>query len=263
MFGNEEDRGPPSSLRGWLSEVYFPAILDGAREALSKRLGARATLDDPVLGRAAGMPALEQHLQKTEEWLNARKAKYLKGAFSTGIDRDVAEGILSLSHEGAILELPVAVVAERRKSREVELRVYHSRRLLGQAEPRARLVPTVADLTLPKLVNDNLDALRAGAVDAALETFESDGHLVDGAGRVHAKGDGTLRSALARMVGAGQSPGFDVQRGGYADGGRTCALEYTLVRLAGKDVPPSGGLAIYERGDNGLIRALRFYDDAF
>jgi hypothetical protein len=261
MFDSQDDRGPPTSLRGWLSEIYFPAILDGAREALAKRLGPRATIDDAIHGRVTGLPGVDQHLEKTQAWLEARKASYQKGPFSTGIDRDVAEGILALRVDEKAVELPVAVVTERRKSREVELRVYCSRKLVGQTGPRPRLVPLAADLPLPKLVGDHLDALRAGSLEAVLDCFESDGVMVDADGTTYRKRDGSLRSAVQALLGSTQSPGCDLQRGGYADGGRTCAFEFTLVRLAGRDVPAQGGLLVYERGDNGLIRALRAYDD--
>jgi hypothetical protein len=261
MFDSNDDRGAPTSLRGWLSEIYLPAILDGQRESLAKRLGARATIDDPLHGRVSGLPGVEQLLEKTQAWLEERRATFQKGAFSTGIDRDVSEGVLTLQHGGKTVDLPVAVVTERRKSREVELRVYCSRKLVAAGATRPRLVPTASDLPLPKLVSDHVDALRAGSLDAALACFESDGTFVEADGRSAAKQDGTLRAALQGLLGTTQSPGCELQAGGYADGGRTCALEYTLVRLGGRDVTAQGGLLVYERGDSGLIRTLRAYDD--
>ena len=262
MFDEKDDRGPPTSLRGWLSEIYFPAIVDGQREQLAKRLGARATIDDPIHGRAAGLPGIDQLLAKTEAWIESHKATYQKGAFSTGIDRDVAEGVLSLTEDGKTVDLPIAVVTERRKSREVELRVYASRKVTGAPAPRPRLVALVSDLPLPKLVADHLDALKAGSVDAVLACFETDGVIIDADGRAHRKSDGTLRPHVQALLGSTQSPGCDLQRGGYADGGRTCGLEYTLVRLAGRDVTAQAGLLVYERGDTGLVHTLRCYDDA-
>src|SRR5690242_15879161 len=118
MFGNgnEPDRGPPTSLRGWLSDVYFPAILDSALGPLSIRLGPRATVDDPMFGRTTGLPALDAHLKQVSEWLSKSGAVYTRGLFTTGIDRDVTEGRLAMKIDGAAVDLPVAVVAERRRS---------------------------------------------------------------------------------------------------------------------------------------------------
>ena len=52
-----------------------------------------------------------------------------------------------------------------------------------------------------------------------------------------------------------------VGQGATADDGRTCAFEYTLTKMNGRPVAPQAGLAVYERGDSGLLRALRVYDD--
>jgi hypothetical protein len=52
-----------------------------------------------------------------------------------------------------------------------------------------------------------------------------------------------------------------VLKGARADDGRTCALEYTVVRLHGSEIPPQAGLAVYERGESGLLRSVRLYDD--
>jgi hypothetical protein len=52
-----------------------------------------------------------------------------------------------------------------------------------------------------------------------------------------------------------------VLKGARADDGRTCALEYTVVRVHGKPVPPQAGLAVYERGESGLLHAVRVYED--
>lgn len=40
-----------------------------------------------------------------------------------------------------------------------------------------------------------------------------------------------------------------------------CALEYNLVRWGGHHVTPQAGIAVYERGGDGLLAAARVYDD--
>src|SRR5207249_6360143 len=110
---------------------------------LGIRLGPRATVDDPMFGRATGMPGIDAHLKSTADWLTKGKATYDRGQFTTGVDRDITEGIVTLEEgePAKKIEVPVAVVAERRRSREVELRVYWSTRLLtGKASARKPLV---------------------------------------------------------------------------------------------------------------------------
>jgi hypothetical protein len=56
------DRGGASGLRGWLSDLYFSSLASGQVEQLMRRLGDRATVDDPIFGRTSGMPALGRYV---------------------------------------------------------------------------------------------------------------------------------------------------------------------------------------------------------
>jgi hypothetical protein len=254
MGNGQGEQPPPTSLRGWLSDVYFPALLDGALEPLAHRLGARATLDDPILGRAVGLAPIEAHLAKCAEWLRGLGARYERGQFTTGVDRDVTEGTLLLDKR----ELPVAVVAERRRSREALVRIYYAARALGaERKLRAELSTEEAALVLPTLVGEHVAALRRGDVNAALACFEENAVARDASGAAYGKANGTLAQLHEKRI----NGGWQAVLSGYADDGRTCALEHTLVRVAGKDVTPEAALLVYERGDSGLFRALRVYDD--
>lgn len=259
--GGGPDRGPPTSLRGWLSDVYLPCLLDDNQEsleALVRRLGGRATVDDPIFGRASGLPALERYVAEMSSWMKAHAATFARVHFTTGVDRDVTEGALSLKFDEKTVELPVAIVAEKRRSREIELRLYYSTQpIKGTAAGRSPLVGEASELSLPKAIDDHVAALGRGDVDAVLATFESDGTMQEARGVTHAK-SGDLKAFYAKLL---EGSGVELVKGAAADDGRTVALEYTLVRIHGKAVPPQAGLAIYERGDNGLIRALRVYDD--
>ena len=265
MFEEEPDRGPPTSLRGWLSDVYLPALLDEDQKsltALALRLGSRATVDDPIFGRASGVPALDRYVEEVSAWLKTHKAKYTRLYFTTGIDRDVTEGTLALTFDDKTVDLPVAVVAERRRSREVELRVYYSTQpIKGTFAARSPLVQEDDEIALPDMVSAHIAALRKADIATLVAGFEADGTLREARGVEHAKTAG-LEEFYKKLVAAGASnAGVEILKGGAADDGRTCALEYTLVKIHGKDVPPQAALAVYERGDSGLLRSLRIYDD--
>jgi hypothetical protein len=45
------------------------------------------------------------------------------------------------------------------------------------------------------------------------------------------------------------------------DDGVRCALEYNCVRWGRYDLPPQAGIAIFERRPDGLLAAVRIYDD--
>jgi hypothetical protein len=254
------ERGAVSSLRGPLSEVYLSALANAEAEPLARRLGDRATVDDPIFGRKSGMPALGRYLEEVAVWLGKHSGAFEKVAFTVGSDRDVTEGTLGLTFEGRRVTVPVAVVAERRREREIELRLYYSTRpIRGTHAVRSPLLPQDDEVIVPPPVAAHLEALAKGNVEGIVASFEAGGSLRDATGQTHARGDGALGRFYERLCGGG--PGYEVLKGGRADDGRTCALEYTVVRARRQAVTPQAGLAVYERGESGLLRNLRVYDD--
>jgi hypothetical protein len=254
--------------------VYVTALLEGQSEHLARRLGDRATVDDPIFGRASGKPALERYLREMGEWLSKHQASFERVAFTLGSDRDVTEGTLTLTFEGRRVSVPLAIVAERRKEREVELRLYYSTGpIRGTHTVRAPLLPQDDEVGVPPPVAAHLDALARGDLDAVVGSFEATGSVRDPAGAMHARGDGggALRAYYEKLLRGrdGRTPsdrgpgaaGIDILKGARADDGRTCALEYTVVRIHGKAVAPQAGLAVYERGESGLLSVLRVYED--
>lgn len=255
-------RTRPTNLRGRLSEVYFPALVGAQSEALAHRLGKRATVDDPFFGRATGLTDLTHNLSEMAGWLAARDAAFECFGFVTGSDRDVTEGALALSLGSERVRLPVGLVAERRRERVVELRAYYAiERLRGTPNPR-REIPASRDVTaVPPPVAAHLDACARGDVKGAIASFELGGTVRDARGATHAKldpGGGPLGEYYERLLSQG---GMQLLANARADDGRTCALEFTVARLRGRDIAPRPGLAVYDRGESGLLRTLRVYDD--
>jgi hypothetical protein len=181
----------------------------------------------------------------------------------------VTEGILSLTFEGRHVKVPVAVVAQRRPEREVEVRLYYSTKpIKGTRAVRSPLLPKDDEVAVPVQVAAQLDALSRADIAAVLASFEDGAKLRDAAGVTHVKenGGGPLRAFYERLCAApgadgARGAGIEVLKGARADDGRICALEYTVVRVRGKNVPPQAGLAVYERGETGLLRAVRVYED--
>jgi hypothetical protein len=259
------DRGAPSGLRGWLSDVYFSSLASAQVDQLMRRLGDRATVDDPIFGRTSGMPALERYLEEVAAWLTKRSGAFDKVGFVTGSDRDVTEGTLSLTFEGRRVQVPAAVVAERRPEREVELRLYYSTKpIKGTRAVRSPLLPQDDEVAVPPPVAAHLDALAKGDVHAIVASFENGGTLRDAAGETYVKTEsgGALDQYYRTLFSSPSSTGgLVVLKGARADDGNTCALEYTVVKVHGKNVPPQAGLAVYERGESGLLRTVRVYED--
>lgn len=246
-----DGRGAASALKGRLADVYVPALVSGELEALARRLGNRATIDDPLFGRASTLSSIEPLLEKLAARFERTGASYRHVASVTGIDRDVTEGVLEMTTPRGRSEVPIAVVAERRRLREIELRAYYA--TFGE-ERKARnlVVESRADAIVPQIVAHVLEALRRGAVERVLAAFEEGSRFVDPTGHAHAKRDGAMAAFLSRL-------GLvDLVPAGVADDGRRCCLEVIAARLRPLDTPEPAALS-FERGDSGLLRELRLY----
>jgi hypothetical protein len=91
-------------------------------------------------------------------------------------------------------------------------------------------------------------------------TFAPDGYLREPIGPhcLH-RGAQELRSWFSTSFGAGG--GISLQDCAVTDDGVRCAVEYNCVRWGPHDLPPQAGIAVFERGPDGLIVAARVYDD--
>jgi hypothetical protein len=252
----DDGRSPPSALKGRLADVYVPALVSGTLEALSRRLGNRATIDDPLYGRASSLGSIDPLLARVAAYFAEGNATYEHVCSTTGVDRDAAEGRLAMQINGEARELPIAIVAERRRLREIELRVYYTAELAPGAppsrKPRAALVSTGSYLPLADLVESIVDGVKKGAVEQALAGFEETSRIVDPGGRGHDKADGKMGTFLSEL-GA-----LEIALGGSADDGRTACIEATVTRPSGQTAP---ALLSFQRGESGLVRELRVYWD--
>jgi hypothetical protein len=247
-----DERGSASALKGRLADVYVPALVDGALEALSRRLGNRATIDDPLFGRASTLSSIDPLLGKISTRFKDGGATYRHVSSATGVDRDVSEGVLSMTSSEGPVEVPIAVVAERRRLREIELRVYYASGA-AKRKTRAPLLAIDEEIPVPQIVAHVLEALRKGAVERVLAAFEEASRWVDPSGRVHTKRDGTLATFISELGGR-----LELVPAGAADDGRTCLIEAIVTRQRPTQDPEPAALS-FERGESGLLRELRLY----
>ncbi len=242
---NAGEELPPSSLRGRLCEVFFSAVLAEMIDPLMHRLGDKAELDDPIFGAAANLEPMRARLNDWNRFLSERGATYDRTITIVGADRDVTEGTLELRAGGeAHKTIPIALLMERRREREVALRVYMATSALEiRAKGPSHGAPPEVVGTIPSVAADFLAAVSRRDADGVAACFEQESSVRDASGIEHA------RDAAARIL----TTTLVVH--GVADNGQACALEVALgdsKRL---------GLLVLARGDSGLIRSLRIYSE--
>jgi hypothetical protein len=101
--------------------------------------------------------------------------------------------------------------------------------------------------------------LAEGDAEAVVRTFAPDGYFQGPFGPRDAhRGTAELRSFFDERFSAG---GIGLEYCAVTDDGTRCALEYNCVRWGYHDLTPQAGIGVYERGPDGLLAAVRVYDD--
>jgi hypothetical protein len=241
--------------------AYLGRLVAGDRKAIAAGFSDQPAIDDPFAGPVRGAAALDRFVAERHAWLAARTARLVPGPITRAAGRTVVEATLRLRHEGRDVDLPIAVVGEDAPAGRMHaLRVYHSFwPLEGKHRVRPPLLPRDPVAHVSGVVADYQRALAAGDVDAIVATFEPEGYFREPSGEpwIH-RGQAGLRKFMAQILGAG---GIGIEHATVTDDGRICAIEFNAVRFGKRPITPQAGLAIYERGATGRLRAARIYDD--
>jgi hypothetical protein len=239
---------------------YLTALGERDPSRLEMAWPGQVVIYDPRGGEVHGHRHLRHFVRGNESWLAGMAARTEIVASTVGGSRAVVELLAHLDHDGQDVAWPVAVVAESPDDRSVVFRTYCSQwPLYGRHEIRPPILrPGPADPG--DVVGRYHAALAAGDTDEIVSTFEPDGYVRDASGPAYERrGTRELHSLYARLFSAGG--GFGLQHCAVTDDGVRCVLEYNFVRWGRHDLPPQAGIAVYERGPDGLLAAARVYDD--
>jgi hypothetical protein len=241
---------------------YFDGLMTGETEALVNSFAGVPEVHVPMRGRVKGKRAFEAYVSETSSWLRQHNVSV------QDIDHVLAEGhgfeevVLHLVGDNGPVELPLAVVADRRPDGRIdELRIYFSNTPLGRHGNRPPVLQRDPDLRLSDVVGEYQRALAAGDVDAVLAAFEPDGFAREPAGARHGRGtEDDLRRYYELLFANGG--GVALEFCAVIEDERVCALEYNVARWGKTELAPEAGFGVYVRGPQGRLAAARTYDDA-
>ncbi len=250
----------------WQSELvtvpFFDGLMAGEFDALVGSFAGVPELHHPVRGRITGARAFEAFVVETNAWLRERNVSVEDVERIVAERRGLGEVVLHLDGQSGRVDLPVAIVADKQPDGRIdELRMYYSSwPLTGRHVNRPPLLQPDPELRDSDVVAEYQRALSAGDVDAIMAAFEPDGYVREPAGGeyVHAGPDG-LRAFYELLF--SNDGGIPLEHCALIDDGRTCALEYNVVRWGKTELPPAAGVGVYVRGQSGKLAAARIYDD--
>jgi hypothetical protein len=242
---------------------YFDGVRSGETAALLGSFAGEPELHHPVRGRVKGRRAFERFITETNAWMTERNAVCgnVERVITPG--RGVEETVLTFDGEQGRIDVPIAIAADRdEEARILELRVYYGLwPITGRHAGRLPLLQPDPGLQAPDVVGEYLAALQAGDAQAAVGAFEPDAYFREPAGGDYLhRGHDELISLYERFFSNGG--GIELEHCSLTDDGRSCALEYNVVRWGRTELSPEAGIAVYARGPTGRIASARVYDDA-
>ena len=239
---------------------YVSALNRGDADALETVWPADLVVYDPRAGEVRGHRQLQEFVSRSHSVLAERHA-HSETVASTAVDgRAVVELLGHLTADGGESAWPVAIVAESPDDRSVVFRSYFSQwPVTGHRRVRPSILEP-ADARLSGVVGRYHAALDAGDTEAIVSTFAAKGYFREAAGpQFTHRGAPELRSFFDACFSRGG--GISLQECAVTDDGARCAVEYNCVRWGSHDLAPQAGIAVFERGPDGLLAAVRSYED--
>src|SRR5436309_1556443 len=106
---------------------YFAGFLTGETDALIQSFAGEPEVHYPVRGRVKGERAFAAYAAATKAWLEEREASIEDIGLLRTDRRSIGEAVLHFGGEDGRVDLPVAIVADRRSDGLIEeVRIYYS-----------------------------------------------------------------------------------------------------------------------------------------
>jgi hypothetical protein len=239
---------------------YVSALNRGDAHALEGVWPGAVVVHDPLAGEIRGHRQLRQFIRRSQARLAAGHARIEPVASTVRGERAVVELLAHLTNDGREVSWPVAIVAESTDDNSVVFRSYLSiRQVDGHSHVRPPILRSAAVHT-DGVVGRYRAALDAGDSETVVSAFAPDGYYREASGPpFEHRGANELRSFFTACFSAGGGIGLQPCR--VTDDGVRCALEYNCVRWGSHELPPQAGIAVCERAPDGLLAAVRVYDD--
>ncbi len=249
------------------AESYIPLLTSGQAEALQAVLGASGVVHDHKFGVVPSADIESGLVGAWADWLSPHqfvKTKHLRTTNAGA--RVIAESIIHLTHEdGRALQWPFATVAVANAAGDgVDLYIYYTIWPILKAHtvrPPVFEEPQLDTMPSP-LLQAYHKCLTTGDVDGLDNVLATDAYIRESSGPPYVHWGIPAVSDYFRGL---FKDGAPLMRSERVTADERCTfLEFTVIGWNGEEWPEErhqGGAGIWEVNQDGLMAAVRVYDD--
>ena len=249
-----------------IAESYLATVVNGDSKKLIELLGEDGLVEDPRFPGIKGAEAIQQFVSDFGEFVNPMSPRVEHLRTSATEKRVLCEDILHLQFQGESLELPVAtVVANDETGGFTRVHVYYTNWPFNKKHSKRRNLykERLKDQAeFEGAILNYVQCLLSGDLEKIRDSFEADIYFREASGPPYVHWG---RNAVVDYFRGLFSRGAPMLRDDtVSDDGRTVFMEFTPYGWAGQEWDEKeweAGLAAYERSRDGLICAIRIYDD--
>jgi hypothetical protein len=251
------------------TESYLPLLVAGDADGVLALFGNNEpVVDDPRAGRVTGVEGVRRFVAEATAFWAEGSTTVLHLRTTKSEVRTVSEDILSYQKEdwhNGVLELPVAVVASVDAGQAITaLHVYFTNWPFNRRHSiRRAFVSPESEVHHTDIVARYVEeGLMTGDVAAVLNTQDADLYFREPSGPPYVHwGRADVDKFYQGLFAGGAAI---LRPNTLTDDGRCSIMEFSVLGWKGEQWPEEkhqAGLAVYERGESGLLRAIRLYDD--
>lgn len=249
-----------------IAEGYLATLVQADAAAMIRLIGAHSVVEDPRFSGNKGEAQIREFVTNFQSWIAGMspEAEHLRTTATE--HRVMSEDILHVKFSGETWELPVGTVVSRDAgSAGHRVHVYYTNWPFNKKHSvRKNLfsAPLTERAEFEGAILSYVQSLLSGDLDKIRASFEPDIYFREATGPPYVHWG---RNAVVDYFKGLFANGAPVLRDDtVTDDGRTVFMEFSVIGWNGQMRPEErweAGLAAYERSRDGLMAAIRIYDD--
>lgn len=248
-----------------VAENYLSIVINEDANALLNLVGQDGIVEDPRFPGNRGESDLRDFIIKFQGFFSPMSPQVEHVRTTATDQRVISEDMLHINNNGENWELPVATVVANDPESGIRVHVYYTNWPFNKKHTARRNLfnePQPNQAEFEGAILNYVQSLLTGDLDKIRDSFEADIYFREPSGVPYTHWG---RNSVVNYFKGLFANGAPMLRDDtVTDDGRTVVMEFSVIGWDGKPRPADrweAGMAVYERSRDGLMCAIRIYDD--